>query len=123
MAAQTDIYQKLVHGLSMKKKNSKADEDLVHTKVDNFTVNKESFQLNDSDKEIFNGTLKFVNTHQILNSPDILTDRTEAETKAVHRMRESLGKFLKQNNMKVLGDHVPLPNLDFKDFVKYDCFI
>lgn len=118
MAERTETYQKLVQGLSFKKKAPGLSEETQHSKIENYTVNKESFAPSEADKTIFDGPLKFIDTHQILNSSDVLTDRLEPEIKAIHRRREALGKFLKQNNMKVAGDHVPLPVVDFKDFVK-----
>lgn len=118
MENSSSVYQKLVHGLSFKKQKKEAQEEAVQAKVENYTVDKECFEANHEDMELFASALKFVNTHQILNSPDVLADRTDGETKAIHRRREALGKFLKQNNMKVHGDHVPLPILDFKDIVK-----
>jgi hypothetical protein len=118
MAATTGTYQKLIQGLSFKKNKAKAEEETQAMKVENYTVNKDTFEISEIDQELFNDPLKFINTHQILNSHDVLSDRSEAECKAIHRKREALGKFLKQNNMKVIGDHVPLPVVDFKDFLK-----
>lgn len=118
MTSSLSTFQKLTQGISLKR-NGKTDEQKEEeSKVDHFTVNKESFDLNDEDKLLFNESLKFIKTHQMLNDASLLKEKSEAETKAIHRKREALGKFLKQNNMKINGDHAPLPILDFKEFVK-----
>lgn len=112
------IFQKLTQGINLKRKEQKTAEEEEGRKVENYTVNKESYDLNDEDKALFTGSLKFIKSHQTLNDPAVLIGKSEPEVKAIHRRREAIGKFLKQNNMKVQGDHTPLPVLDFKDFVR-----
>ena len=115
--SQTSVQQLLTRGLNFKKHKEQPQE-LSEQLVDNYTVKKETLQMSEEDCDLFEGSLKHVKTHHILNDPVILEGKTEEETKAIHRRREILGKFLKHNNMKVSGDHVPLPLPDFRVLVK-----
>ena len=101
-------------GKSQKQEDKEQEESNIA-----FTVDKEAMEITEEDSKLWDGPLKFVKTIQMLNQAETVEDRTPEEIKAIYRMREKVGRFLHQNNMKVKGDNVPLPCADFKELVKY----
>jgi ATP-dependent RNA helicase DDX52/ROK1 len=112
-----NVLQLLTHGLSFKK-NKQEKVEVSDQTVDNYTVKKENLAIPEEDNELFEKSLKYIKSHQVLNDPNVLDGKSEQEVKAIHRRRETLGKFLKQHNMKISGDQVPLPIQDFRSLVK-----
>ena len=97
------------------KQGSGGDHTSGEANKQGFSVDSEKYTLSEADQELFAGVLSGIKTNQQLNSPQILEDRTIDEQKAIHRRRTALATFLKDSQMKLSGDNIPLPLMTFDD--------
>jgi hypothetical protein len=77
----------LMQGIHLKQ-DKKAEEDVKPATAQNYLINEQHFHISAEDKEIFENSLKFVNTYDSLEDNGILVDKSPEELKAIHRRRE-----------------------------------
>jgi hypothetical protein len=84
-----NVLQLLTHGLNFKK-NKQEKVEVSDQTVDNYTVKKENLAIPEEDNELFEKSLKYIKSHQVLNDPNVLDGKSEQEVKAIHRRRETI---------------------------------